>query len=334
MLHIGHYKLKNNLLLAPMAGITDFPFRKLCRFYGAALTTSEMVTSDTRLWNSNKSRSRLVHHGEDEFINSVQIAGYDPEMMANAAQESIKLGAQVIDINMGCPAKKVCNKASGSALLRDETLVEEILSAVVSTVNVPVTLKFRTGWSPQLRNAIAIAQIAENVGITFIALHGRTKQDAYKGFAEYETIRHVKSSVRIPVVANGDVQSENDIAFLLNYTKADGVMLGRVSWGQPWIFKQLSHYLQTGERLSAPVLEERLGIVLDHVKDIHSFYGNKTGVRIARKHIGWYLDRITPETRFKKRIFAITAPEKQLREIEKVFSEITHNNINNSNKVA
>lgn len=307
-----------------MAGITDYPFRKLCRSFGAGLTTSEMVTSDTRLWNSNKSRTRLTHHNEGDFINSVQIAGYDPEMMANAARECVKLGADVIDINMGCPAKKVCSKAAGSALLRDEMLVKEILLAVVSTVNIPVTLKFRTGWSPLLRNAITIAQIAEDSGILSIALHGRSKKDAYKGFAEYETIRHVKASTGIPVVANGDVQSENDIAFLLRYTKADGVMLGRASWGQPWIFEQLTYYLQTGERLDPPLVSVRLEIVLKHVMDIHSFYGDKAGVRIARKHIGWYLDRITPDTRLKKRIFAITTPEKQLHEIEKVFLHLMH----------
>jgi len=323
MLTIGKHQLKNNLLLAPMAGITDYPFRKLCRSFGAALTTSEMVTSDTRLWSSKKSQSRLVNHQEEGF-NSVQIAGYDPEMMANAAQECVKLGVDVIDINMGCPAKKVCNKAAGSALLRDETLVKEILSAVVSTVNIPVTLKFRTGWSPALRNAITVAQIAEDVGIASIALHGRSKQDAYKGFAEYETIRQVKASVRIPVVANGDIQSENDVAFLLRYTKADGIMLGRATWGQPWIFEQLNYYLQTGECLHSPSFDDRLGIVLNHVKDIHSFYGDKTGVRIARKHIGWYLDRMTSDTCFKKRIFAITTPEKQLHEIERVFLHLTH----------
>ena len=324
MFRIGKYQLKNNLLLAPMAGITDYPFRKLCHTYGAALTTSEMVTSDIRLWKSNKSRSRLIHHNQRNIINSVQIAGNEPQMMADAAKQCVKQGAQIIDINMGCPAKKVCNKAAGSALLRDEVLVKEILLAVVSTVNVPVTLKLRTGWSPQLRNAIAIAQIAEQVGISSIALHGRTKQDAYKGFAEYETIRQVKSSVWIPVVANGDVQSENDVAFLLSYTKADGVMLGRVSWGQPWIFEQLNHYLQTGKRKKAPALEDRLEIVLNHVKDIHSFYGDKTGVRIARKHIGWYLDRITTDACFKKRIFAITTPDKQLHEIKKVFLHLMY----------
>ena len=324
MLKIGQYKLANNILLAPMAGITDAPFRKLCRSFGAGLTTSEMVTSDTRLWNSNKSRTRLNHQVEQGVINSIQIAGYDPEMMANAARECVKLGADVIDINMGCPAKKVCSKAAGSALLQDKALVKDILSAVVSTVSVPVTLKFRTGWSPVLRNAVMIAKIAEEVGISAIALHGRSKQDAYKGFAEYETIRHVKTSIQIPVIANGDVQSENDIAFILRYTKANGIMLGRASWGQPWIFAQLSHYLQTGEHLNLPSFDERLGIVLNHVKDIHRFYGTKTGVRIARKHIGWYLDRITPETHFKKRIFAIKNPDKQLYEIEQVFFHFMH----------
>lgn len=324
MLRIGTYILKNNVLLAPMAGITDYPFRRLCHAFGAGLTTSEMLTSDTRLWNSEKSRTRLVQQTEDDAINSMQIAGYDPEMMANAAQECVKLGAQVIDINMGCPAKKVCNKAAGSSLLRDKTLVKEILSAVVSTVNVPVTLKFRTGWSVKLRNAVTIAQIAENAGIAAIALHGRSKQDAYKGFAEYDTIRNVKASVNIPVIANGDVQSENDIAFIFSYTKADGIMLGRASWGQPWIFEQVSHFLRTGESMEPLSLSERLGIVLNHIGDMHQFYGDTAGVRIARKHIGWYLDRITSDVSFKKRIFAITTPEKQLHEIERTFQHFMH----------
>ena len=322
-MQIGPYKLKNRLVLAPMAGVTDRPYRQLCKKMGAGMAVSEMISSNSLLWGSEKTKRRANHEGEIE-PRYVQIAGADPKLLAEAAQHNVDNGAQIIDINMGCPAKKVCSKAAGSALLRDESLVKDILSAVVSTVSVPVTLKFRTGWSPVLRNAVMIAKIAEEVGISAIALHGRSKQDAYKGFAEYETIRHVKTSIQIPVIANGDVQSENDIAFILRYTKANGIMLGRASWGQPWIFEQLSHYLQTGEHLDFPSLDKRLGIVLSHVKDIHSFYGTKTGVRIARKHIGWYLDRMTSETHFKKRIFAITNPDKQLYEIEKVFLYFMH----------
>lgn len=317
MLSIGTYQLANNLLLAPMAGITDYPFRKLCLHYGVGMTTSEMVTADIRLWQSKKSRSRLVHHPDPRYVRSVQIAGTEPKMLAQAAAENVKQGAQVIDINMGCPAKKVCNKAAGSALLRDEQWVKEILTTVLSTVDVPITLKFRTGWSSQNRNAVTIAQIAEDAGVAALALHGRSKADAYKGFAEYETIRQVKAHVNIPVIANGDIHSAADIAFIQRYTQADGFMFGRAALGQPWLFTQLQHFLQTGDMLPIPDKFERITTIVGHIRHIHQFYGDEAGVRIARKHIGWYLDKSTQaQTRqtaeWKKRIFAILNPDEQV----------------------
>ncbi|HHC74047.1 MAG TPA: tRNA dihydrouridine synthase DusB [Thiothrix sp.] len=317
MLTIGSYQLANNLLLAPMAGITDYPFRNVCLRYGVGMTTSEMVTADIRLWHSKKSRSRLVHHPDPRYVRSVQIAGTEPMMLAQAAAENVKQGAQVIDINMGCPAKKVCHKAAGSALLRDERLVKEILLTVLSTVNVPVTLKFRTGWSSLNRNAITIAQIAENAGVAALALHGRSKADAYKGCAEYETIRQVKAAVSIPVIANGDIHSAKDLAFLQRYTKADGFMFGRAALGQPWLFQQLNHFLQTGDMLPIPDKFERIDTIVGHIRHIHQFYGDAAGVRIARKHIGWYLDKSAQAqtrqtTEWKKRIFAILDPDEQV----------------------
>jgi tRNA-dihydrouridine synthase B len=326
VLTIGSYQLTNNLVLAPMAGITDYPFRDVCLSYGAGMAVSEMVTSDTRLWNSKKSRSRLVHHPDERYIRSVQIAGAEPEMMAEAAAANVRLGAQVIDINMGCPAKKVCNKAAGSALLQDEKLVQAILSAVVSTVDVPVTLKFRTGWSNQFKNAVTIAQLAENIGIAAISIHGRTREDAYKGHAEYETIRQVKANVSIPVLANGDIHTASDITFIREYTSVDGFMFGRAMLGQPWLFKQLNHFLQTGEMLDPPDKEERIEVIVKHIQHMHRFYEGDTGVRIARKHIGWYLDKSvhavsTNMNEQKKRIFAILDPNEQLQELQLVLKE-------------
>lgn len=325
MLSIGLYRLKSNLLLAPMAGVTDYPFRKLCRQFGAGLATSEMVTADMSLWKSKKSQSRLPHLLE-AAPRSIQIAGSEPEQMAEAARENVRLGAQIVDINMGCPAKKVCNKAAGSALLRDKPLVEDILQAVVSSVDVPVTLKFRTGWSVSARNAVEIAQIAEKSGIVALALHGRTRADAYQGYAEYETVRQVKANVSIPVIANGDIQNPADAAFILDYTQADGLMLGRAAWGQPWIFGQISHFLQTGELIAAPDVYVRRQVILDHIRAIHDFYGMDMGVRIARKHIGWYLDRITTKSGYRKRIFAITCPNKQLAAVHETLGTIAATN--------
>lgn len=326
MLSIGLYQLESNLLLAPMAGVTDYPFRRLCRHYGAGLATSEMLSADIALWNSKKSQTRLPQLLESA-PRSVQIAGSEPEQMAEAARASVQMGAQMVDINMGCPAKKVCNKAAGSALLQDKPLVRDILQAVVSSVDVPVTLKFRTGWSVTVRNAVEIAQIAEKSGIQAIAIHGRTRADAYLGHAEYETIRQVKGNVTIPVIANGDIQTPQDAAFILDYTHADGLMIGRAAWGQPWIFRQIRNFLDSRELFVQPEVYERYQVVLDHVRAIHDFYGADTGVRIARKHIGWYLDRITSETSFKKGIFAITTPEKQLAAVHEALCRIVPTNI-------
>ena len=255
MISIGPYQLANRVILAPMAGVTDQPFRQLCRRLGAGLVVSEMVTSDTRLWNSRKSRLRLQHDGEPE-PRSVQIAGGDPEMMAEAARMNAQLGAQIIDINMGCPAKKVCNKAAGSALLRDEPLVAAICAAVVQAVDIPVTLKIRTGWDPENRNALRIARIAEDSGIQALAVHGRTRSELYTGHAEYDTIAAVKQSISIPVFANGDIDSPQKAAEVLQHTGADAVMIGRAAQGRPWIFREIDHYLRSGELLAEPPLAE------------------------------------------------------------------------------
>lgn len=321
MLSIGLYQLNGRLLLAPMAGVSDLPFRNLCRQFGAALATSEMVTSDINLWKSKKSQTRLPQRLEPA-PRSLQIAGSEPEQMAEAARENVRLGAQIIDINMGCPAKKVCNKAAGSALLKDKALVGDILRAVVSSVDVPVTLKFRTGWSVSTRNAVEIAQLAEESGVVAIAIHGRTRADAYRGYAEYETIRQVRANITIPVIANGDIQTVQDAAFILDYTHADGLMIGRAAWGQPWIFQQINKFLSSRELFAQPSIHERQQVVSDHVRAIHDFYGADTGIRIARKHIGWYLDRITPDLSYKQRIFAITCPDKQLAAISEAFCMI------------
>lgn len=326
MLSIGSYVLGGKVLLAPMAGVTDLPFRRLCRDFGAALTTSEMVTADTNLWNSKKSQTRLPQQLE-QAPRSIQIAGSEPLQMAEAAQACANMGVHLIDINMGCPAKKVCNKAAGSALLKDEGLVREILQAVVSAVDIPVTLKFRTGWSASTRNAIQIAQLAESVGIKAIALHGRTRSDAYQGHAEYETIRQVKKNITIPVIANGDIRTPEDAAFIFDYTHVDGLMIGRAAWGQPWIFQEINTFLETGKLFEHTDVYEKLPIVLNHIQAIHNFYGSDMGVRIARKHIGWYLDRITCDLSYKKGIFAITCPDKQLAAVNETLCRIALTNI-------
>ncbi len=271
-----------------MAGVTDQPFRKLCRALGAGLVVSEMVTSDTRLWKSNKSQWRLNHDGEGEPI-SVQIAGGEPTMMADAARENVVLGAQIIDINMGCPAKKVCNRAAGSALLKDEQLVADILRAVTAAVDVPVTLKIRTGWDAELKNAVRVAKMAEDCGIALLSVHGRTRADAFRGEAEYETIAAVKQAVGIPVLANGDIDSVHKAKAVLHLTGADGVMIGRAAQGNPWIFNAINHFLLTGEELPKPDMDTVQRTLNEHVQALHQFYGDFMGVRIARKHLGWYL---------------------------------------------
>jgi len=289
---IGHYTLTAPLALAPMAGVTDRPFRMLCRRLGAGLAASEMVTSDMRLWNTSKSRLRLDHRGEPE-PRVVQIAGYDPVMMADAARLNVEMGAQIIDINFGCPAKKVCNRAAGSALMRDEVLVRQILAAVVVAAGVPVTLKMRTGWDRENRNAVAIARIAEGEGVAALAVHGRTRADFFAGAAEYETVAAVKRAVRLPVFVNGDIDCAAKALKALEQSGADGVMVGRAAQGRPWIFRELRAAFD-GMNAAPPVLAEVRDIMISHLEALHSFYGESQGVRVARKHLGWYC-RLHPE---------------------------------------
>ncbi len=288
-MRLGPYTLATPLALAPMAGVTDRPFRMLCRRLGAGVAASEMVTSDVRLWGTKKSRLRMDHAGEPE-PRVVQIAGGDVAAMVEAARLNADAGAQIIDINMGCPAKKVCNKAAGSALLRDETLVGAILAAVVAAVDVPVTLKIRTGWDRDNRNGVAIARLAEAAGIAALAVHGRTRADHYEGAAEYQTIRAIKDAVRIPVFANGDIDSGAKARAVLEETGADALMIGRAAQGRPWIFNQLKHFLATGATLAPPALAEVRDIMLAHFEQLYAFYGEHAGVRVARKHFGWYRD--------------------------------------------
>jgi tRNA-dihydrouridine synthase B len=286
-MQIGPYRIDPPVVLAPMAGVTDKPFRLLCKRLGAGLAVSEMTTADPRLWRTRKSLRRMDHAGEPEPV-SVQIAGYDPVMLAEAARYNADNGAQIVDINMGCPAKKVCNVWSGSALLQDEPLVARIVKAVVDAVDIPVTLKIRTGWDRQNKNALTIAKIAQDAGITALAVHGRTRADKYEGEAEYETIAAVKRAVRIPVLANGDVLTPQQAKHVLDVTGADAVMVGRGAQGRPWIFREIAHYLATGESLPEPTPHEVCAILTHHLEELYAFYGELQGVRIARKHLGWY----------------------------------------------
>ncbi len=318
---IGSYQLTGCLILAPMAGVTDRPQRELCRRFGAALAVSEMVTSDINLWSSNKSRHRLLNQ-EDLEPRSVQIAGTEPKQMADAARANVALGAQIIDINMGCPAKKVCNKAAGSALMKDEQLVEQILKAVVEAVDVPVTLKMRTGWCSNNKNALAIAQIAEACDIKAITIHGRTREDLYKGSAEYDTIAEVKQRVNIPVFANGDINTPDKAKYVLNYTKVDALMIGRAAQGNPWLFREINYFLKTGKYYPSPSLAERQQIMLEHLQALHELYGNELGVRIARKHIGWYLSHITNVAAFKQTFNQLESTIEQLDYIKNIFTQL------------
>jgi tRNA-dihydrouridine synthase B len=286
-MQIGPYRIDPPVVLAPMAGVTDKPFRLLCKRLGAGLAVSEMTTADPRLWHTRKSLKRMDHDGEPEPV-SVQIAGYDPGMLAEAARYNADNGAQIVDINMGCPAKKVCNVWSGSALLQDEPLVARIVKAVVDAVDVPVTLKIRTGWDRDNKNALTIARIAEDAGIAALAVHGRTRADKYEGEAEYETIAAVKASVRIPVLANGDITSPQQARHVLDVTGADAVMVGRGAQGRPWIFREIAHYLATGETLPEPTPAQVREILVHHLEQLYAFYGELQGLRIARKHLGWY----------------------------------------------
>jgi len=304
-----------------MAGVTDRPFRQLCRSLDAGLVISEMLTADSALWGSRKSSLRMDHTGEAEPI-AVQIAGGDPEMMAEAARLNAANGAQIIDINMGCPAKKVCKKAAGSALLKDEQLVTEILQAVVSSVGIPVTLKFRTGWSNEERNAVRIARIAEDAGIQALALHGRTRADAFLGEAEYDTIASVVNAVNIPVFANGDINSPQKAKAVLDHTGAAAVMIGRAAQGRPWIFREIAHYLRTGEQLPEPSLTEIRDILCTHLCELYRFYGEFMGPRIARKHASWYLQTVPGSEAFRKTFNAIDNAEEQQTSIQNFFEQL------------
>ncbi len=318
-LRIGPYTLPNRLILAPMAGVTDQPFRQLCRRFGAGLVVSEMVTSDVRLWNSRKSRLRLPHEDDPE-PRSVQIAGGDAAMLAEAARANVALGAQIIDINMGCPAKKVCNKAAGSALMKDERLVAEILAAVVAAVDVPVTLKIRTGWDRQNKNGITVARIAEQAGISALAVHGRTRADLYTGEAEYDSIASIKQAVSMPVFANGDIDSPHKARAVLAHTGADGVLIGRAAQGRPWIFREIAHFLETGVQLPGPGLNEVQHILLEHLAALHAFYGEVMGVRIARKHVGWYLATLTGAKEFRAQFNRLDNTDAQRASIREFFA--------------
>lgn len=320
-LHIGPYALPNRLFLAPMAGVTDRPFRQLCRRLGAGMAVSEMITANKALWASKKSLLRANHEGEPE-PRSVQIAGADPVMMAEAARHNVDQGAHIIDINMGCPAKKVCNVMAGSALLQHETLVADILEAVVKAVDVPVTLKIRTGWDRDNRNGVTIARIAEEAGIQLLSVHGRTRADAYKGDAEYDTIAEIKSRISIPLIANGDINSPQKAQQVLEKTGADGLMIGRAAQGNPWIFKQILHYLEQGQLLATPEVGEIRKVLIEHLENLYDFYGDYTGVRMARKHIAWYSKGLRNGNAFRQQMNQFEQPQQQLRYTRDFFEQI------------
>lgn len=318
---IGPYALPNNLFLAPMAGVTDRPFRQLCRKLGAGMAVSEMITANKALWASKKSLLRANHEGEPE-PRSVQIAGADPQMMAEAARHNVAEGAHIIDINMGCPAKKVCNVMAGSALLQHEKLVGEILEAVVNAVDVPVTLKIRTGWDRDNRNGVRIARIAEDAGIQALAVHGRTRADAYKGDAEYDTIAEIKSRIAIPVIANGDIATPEKALLVLQKTGADGLMIGRAAQGNPWIFRQILHFLQTGDNLPEPAVTEVQQILISHLNTLYDFYGEYSGVRMARKHIAWYSKGLRNGNAFRQQMNTLEKAEQQLAFTDGFFAQL------------
>jgi tRNA-dihydrouridine synthase B len=317
-LNIGPIQLRNKLIVAPMAGVTDRPFRILCKRLGAGMAVSEMVASNSLLWGSEKTIRRGNHEGEVE-PKVVQIAGADPEMMAEAARYNADKGADIIDINMGCPAKKICNVYAGSALLQNEPLVAKIIDAVVKAVEIPVTLKIRTGWNKDNRNALLIARIAEDHGIQSLAMHGRTRACMYTGDAEYDTIRAVKRSVRIPVVANGDITTPEKAKFVLEYTGADAVMIGRAAQGRPWIFREIEHYLKTGAKLAPPAVEEIRDVLVGHLHDLYAFYGYERGVRVGRKHIGWYTKGLKNSAVFRARMNTLDAAGEQLAAVKEFF---------------
>ena len=320
---IGPHLLESPVIAAPMAGVTDQPFRNLCRKLGASLAVSEMVTSNTKLWKSKKTQFRLNHIGEDA-PRAVQIAGTDPIQMAEAAKLNADLGAEIIDINMGCPAKKVCKAAAGSALLKDEPLVASILHTVVTSVDIPVTLKIRTGWSEESKNAIQIAKIAEEHGIQALTIHGRTRNDFFNGVAEYETIAEVKSAIKIPIIANGDIDSPKKAFEVLKFTHADAVMIGRAAQGSPWIFREIAHYLRTKEEMPPPTIKERKDILLEHLGELYNFYGEERAVRLARKHVSWYLGDLPGSREFRSVFNALESGKTQVNAIIEFLDQMVY----------
>ncbi len=319
-MRIGPYELKNNLIVAPMAGVTDRPFRMLCKRMGAGMAVSEMVASNSLLYGSEKTKRRANHEGEVDPI-SVQIVGADPEMLAEAAKYNVDHGAQIIDINMGCPAKKICNVMAGSALLQNEPLVGKLLEAVVGAVNAPVTLKIRTGWDKSNRNAVRIAKIAEAAGIQALAIHGRTRACAYTGDAEYDTIAEVKSRVSIPIIANGDITTPEKARHVLSYSGADAVMIGRAAQGRPWLFREIEHFLKTGEHLPSPEVAEIHSVLQAHVQELYEFYGEYTGLRVARKHISWYTKGLVGSAHFRHQMNRLESITEQLAAVDEFFAE-------------
>jgi tRNA-dihydrouridine synthase B len=317
-MRIGDFTLQSPFVLAPMAGITDLPFRRLCRRFGAGMTTSEMTTADISLWRTAKSRHRLDLDMDDE-PRAVQIAGADPRQMALAAQLCVDRGAQIIDINMGCPAKKVCRQAAGSALLKDPAVVARILDAVVAAVDVPVTLKIRTGWSMENRNGLEIATLAERCGIQSIAVHGRTRACKYNGDAEYDTVAQIKSALSIPVIANGDIGDPKKSLEVFRLTAVDGLMIGRAARGRPWIFRELNFYLRNGEQIAPLDKSDVRDIMLDHLIDLYRFYGDKTGVRVARKHLTWYCADLKNAEEFRSRVVRVDNASEQIRLTREFF---------------
>ena len=323
-MQIGPYKLDTPLILAPMAGVTDRPFRQLCLRMGAGMAVSEMMLANPETWDTEKSKKRRYHADEAGF-RSVQILGCDPELMAQAARLNVAADAQIIDINMGCPAKKVNKKLAGSALLQDPALVRDILQAVVAAVAVPVTLKIRTGWDPDHRNGVEIAQLAEQAGIKALTVHGRTRACLFRGEAEYDTIKAIKQAVSIPVIANGDIDSVHKARQVLAYTGADAIMIGRAAQGQPWIFRQIRQYLEQNQAPTAPSLEEVRALVLEHINDLHHFYGEYQGVRYARKHVAWYLEKLLESQDFRRGFNALVTASAQLDALKYFFDTQQHN---------
>ncbi|MGL5210651.1 MAG: tRNA dihydrouridine synthase DusB, partial [Acinetobacter junii] len=320
-MYIGPYQLSNNLIVAPMAGVTDRPFRTLCKYFGAGHAVSEMMTADKTLRMSKKSLYRANFDGELAPI-SAQIAGSDPEQLAEAAQYQVANGAQIVDINMGCPAKKVCNKLAGSALLQDEDLVARILDAVVAAVDVPVTLKTRLGFLNGEENILRVAKRAEDSGIAALALHGRTREDMYLNTARYELIREVKKNINIPLIANGDIDSPEKAKYVLDYTGADAVMIGRAAQGRPWIFREIAHYLETGEHLAAPEIVEVKQVLMGHLAELYQFYGEYSGCRIARKHIAWYTKGLRSSNEFRQNMYKVENTADQAKVVESYFDQL------------